>query len=250
MPLAPPQRYDDITPYVDSLHDLYAGGEFQIGLTDLLIWILHGPLFQEVVEQSDWAGAIFSPDMTGCPDPFESYRAAARDWVRDLDIQFVSSGDGALEWVFPVQAFRGALAEEMVALVGCVDLADGGDVSESGANTLELRISVAPFRDGRQIRVFASGKSPYTDYEPIVTVITGPDASVGDPPEAPSPAPLLTLRNTYLATIGVCGGLPWTYTDFFGVAEYDDPEDEIHYLGPFLLTAGWVCEHEVPEEER
>lgn len=214
-----------------------------------MIWILHGPLLPEWVEQSDWASAFLAPDLTECPEPFGSYRAAARDWVYELDIEFASNEDGGLEWVFRLGAFRGALAEEMVALVGCV-VADGGDVSESGESTLELRASVTPFNDGRQIQVFLSGEYPYRDFEPILTVITWPAASVGDPPEVPSPAPLLTLRNTYLAAIGVCGELPWTYTNFFDVAEYDDPEDEANYLGPFWLMAGWLCGDEVPEEER
>ncbi len=110
-------------------------------------------------------------------------------------------------------------------------------------------IKVDGERDRRRIEVLVDDKT-YTDGEPelMFSIVMWPDESV--PPHGdPNPTSLLTLRGSYLTAIGVCGELPWIYSNFAAADTYYGPESS-GYDGPLVFASGWYCRDEVPEDRR
>jgi hypothetical protein len=231
------------SPYFASLRDHYRGDEFQIGLTDLARSLAAGGLPSEWAEQWSWFvqadGSSVPPELVECRDAVGELDVAARSWVAGLRIQFA---DGT--WVFPIEDFERALAGEIEAASICelfVDSAGPGP---------EIVIELSGGPGARRVEVLVDDKV-YTDKEPelMFAIVMWPDESVGEPPNDPNPAPLLTLRGSYLSAIGVCGELPWIYSNFAAADSYERPGSG-DYTGPTIFASGWYCEDEVPEERR
>jgi hypothetical protein len=83
----------------------------------------------------------------------------------------------------------------------------------------------------------------------MFTIVMWPDESVGAAPDDPNPASLLTLRGSYLTAIGVCGELPWIYSNVAAADTYYAPGTG-GYDGPVVFASGWYCQDEVPSERR
>ncbi len=230
------------SPYLASIRDHYRGDEFQIGLADLARSLGVGGLPTEWAEQWAWfvraGGDPLQAEMVACEAATTSLDAAARDWVRDLDIQFT---DGM--WVFPVEAFYAALAPHVEAASICEQVIEPGPIPD-------IVIEVSNDSFGRRVNVLVDDNR-YTDRDPELAfwIAMLPDDSVGGPPNDPRPAPLFTIQNSYLAAIGVCGELPWIYSNFAAANTYESPQRD-GYLGPVVFASGWYCEDEVPEERR
>jgi hypothetical protein len=213
-----------------------------------------GLLPLEVIGQLIWFGEVdaigndtvepLPSEPYECRDAVVAFDAATRDWVGDLEIEFATGDDGAVTWIFPVQDLDEALADQIAAGAVCDQMIDGEE------NESELRIDLTAESDMRRIEVFIDPKI-YPDREPklMLTILMWPDTPVEDPPESPSPAPLLTLRGTYLVAIGVCKELPWIYSNFMAGDNYYNPSSG-GYAGPIFLSSDWLCEDEVPEERR
>jgi hypothetical protein len=226
-----------------SLRDHYRGDEFQIGLTDLVRSFGAGGLSSEWVEQWSWFvqadGSPLPPELTDCRDAVAELDVAARSWMAGLDIRFT---DGV--WVFPIADFERALAAEIEAASICELF-----VEETGPGP-EIVIKLSGESDLRRLEVLVDDKI-YTDAEPelMFAVMMAPNESVGLPPVDPDPVPLLTLRSSFLTAIGVCGELPWIYSNFAAADSYYSPVSG-GYEGPTIFDSGWYCEDEVPEDRR
>lgn len=179
-----------------------------------------------------------------CRAAVDSFDAATRNWVEDVEVDFESSGDGRLTWQFPVSDLVDALADHQTAAAVCDEFIGG----EPGALP-ELSFTVTPEPHGRRIDIYADPKI-YTDRGPqlVLSVVMTP-GTVGDPPHSPSPTQLLTLRGTFLAAIGVCGELPWIYSNFAAANTYYAATSD-GYPGPTIFASDWLCSHEVPEGRR
>lgn len=243
------------SPYLASLRDHHRGNEFQIGIADLVRWVGIGPLPLDWMEQWTWFSEVDAlahgteetlPSEFGqCRTAIESFDTAARTWVDDLEIDFQPVEGGAEEWVFPVQALEAALADELSTAAVCEEI-----FGESTNEQPELMVTVTPEQSGNRIDVFADQRI-YIDRgaELMVTIRMWPDETVGDPPDTPSPTPLLTVQGTYLTAIGVCDELPWIYSNFAASNTYYGPESS-GYGGPTIFASDWVCLDDVPEERR
>lgn len=243
------------SPYLASLRDHYRGNEFQIGITDLVRWIGIGPLPLDLMEQWTWlsevdalannTGETLPSEFGQCRTAIESFDTAARTWVDDLEIDFQPVEGGAEKWVFPVQALEVALADQLSAAAVCEEF-----FGDSTDEQPELIVTVTPEQSGTRIDLFADQKI-YIDRGPelLITIRMWPDETVGDPPDTPSPLPLLTVQGTYLTAIGVCGGLPWIYSNFAASDTYYGP-DSGGYAGPTIFASNWLCLNDVPEERR
>ncbi len=233
--------------YLESLRSHYRGNEFQIGLAAVVRWIGAGPPPFEWMEQ--YAGFSERPDtqppeMTACLDGIGAYDVALGEFVRGLDRVPVPAGDGSRSWRFPMELLADELAGEMAAAAVCDVFVE----TENG--DIELRVAVFEEADQIRIEVFAD-RGIYTDRgeELELRVVMSPDAAVDDPPEDPDPAPLLTLRSTYLVAVAVCGELPWSYSNFAAADTYYSPESGF-YTGPTIFESDWLCADEVPEGRR
>jgi len=237
---------DDISPYAESLREHYRGDEFQIGLADFVLWLFVGPLSQELAEPYNaWAEPIVGDDLSRCREQIESFDAASRDWVRHLDIEFTEKG-GALVVDLSMESVVEAVVAQGAANADCPGYIGRLESIEAGSSP-ELRITLTPGPDRRLIEV--SFVLPDTDSDPVLTLVMWPDTSVGDSPPTPSPAPLLTLQGSYLTAISVCGELPWTYLAGPFQPSYHHPDADDNF-GPFVYTSDWLCDYEVPEDER
>jgi hypothetical protein len=235
--------------YLVSLRDHYLGDEFQLGIIDLVRWIGIGPPPHDWIQQWIWfteadttEGAVAVPsELVQCLSAVESFDAAARQWIKHVE-PVTSDAD---RWVFPVEDFLASLAEEMNATSICGELFDGADETQP-----ELVLAVAPDGPGTRIDVLVDPKV-YTDrqLELLFTVIMWPDTNAGEPPNSPTPAPLLTMQNTYLAAIGVCNELPWIHSNFAAGDTYYEPDVD-GYIGPVIFASRWVCDDDVPEGRR
>lgn len=231
------------SPYLTSLREHYRGDEFQIGLTDLVRSLAVGGIPAEWAEQWSWFiqadGNVVPSELVACSDAVASLDEAAGRWVHDLEVEFV---DGT--WVFPTEAFEEALAAEIKEASICELFFELPGPSPE----IVIRLSGDP--DLWRIEVLVDAKI-YTDREPdlMFAVVMWSDESVGPPPNNPNPAPLLTLRGSYLTAISVCGELPWIYSNFAAADTYSDP-DSGGYDGPSVFASGWYCQDEVPEERR
>lgn len=243
------------SPYLSSLRNHYRGNEFQIGITDLARWIGIGPLPLEWIEQWTWfseADALaYNTDETlpsefgQCRAAIESFDAAARTWVDDLELDFQRVEGGADEWVFPVRALEVALADQLSAAAVCEEF-----FGDSTGQQPELMVTVTPEQSGTRIDVFADPQV-YIDRGPelLITIRMWPDETVGDAPDTPSPMSLLTVRGTYLTSVGVCGELPWIYSNFAAGDNYYEPGSS-GYTGPTIFASDWLCPDDVPDERR
>jgi hypothetical protein len=233
----------DDSPYLTSLRNHYRGDEFQIGLTDLVRFLGVGGLPVEWAEQWSWFvqadGTPVPADLEACREALESLDRAGRTWVRDVRTDFV---DGA--WAFPLDAFEGALASEIEAASVCELFVEGSAASP------EIVIVLANASEKQRIEVLVD-EGIYTDQEPerMLAITMWPDESVGPPPSEPNPASLLTVRGSYLTAIGVCGELPWIYSNFAAADTYHAPGSG-GYDGPVVFASGWHCEDDVPETRR
>ncbi len=231
------------SPYLTSLREHYRGDEFQIGLTDLIRSLAAGGLSAEWAEQWSWFvqadGNPVPPELLACQNAIASLDRAARSWVRDLEIEFV---DGT--WLFPMQDFEQAMAVEIEEASICELF-----VELSGPSP-EIVIELGDEADRRRVSVLVDDKI-YTDREPelMFAIAMWPDESVGPPPDDPNPASLLTLGSSYLTAIGVCGELPWIYSNFAAADTYYSPLSS-GYPGPVVFASGWYCQDQVPEERR
>lgn len=231
------------SPYLTSLREHYRGDEFQIGLTDLVRSLAVGGLSAEWAEQLGWFvqadGNPVPPELVACRDAIASLDEATRSWVYDLEVEFTNG-----TWVFPVDAFEGALAVQIEEASVCELFV------ELPGPSPEIVIGLSGDPDLRRIEVLVDDKT-YTDREPelMFAIVMWPDESVGPPPRDQDPASLLTLRGSYLTAIGVCGELPWIYSNFAAGDTYYEPGNS-GYLGPVLFASGWYCQDEVPEERR
>ena len=231
------------SPYLTSLRDHYRGDEFQIGLTDLVRSLAAGGLSAEWAEQWSWFvqadGGELPPEMVACREAVASLDRAARAWVHELKIEFTDR-----TWVFPVDTFEGALAAEIEDASVCELFVDLTGPSP------EIVIGLSGDPGLRRIEVLVDDKI-YTDREPelMFAIVMLPDESVGSPPADQDPASLLTLQGSFLTAIGVCGELPWIYSNFAAANTYYGPADP-GYAGPVLFASGWYCPDEVPEAQR
>lgn len=231
------------SPYLTSLREHYRGDEFQIGLTDLVRSLAVGGLDAEWAEQWSWflqaEGDPLPAEMVACREAIASLDQAARGWIHDLPIEFI---DGT--WAFPLRAFEADLAPEIETASVCELFVDASGSSPE----IVLRLTIES--DLRRLEVLVDDKR-YTDKEPelMFAIAMRPDDSVGPPPDVPDPASLLTLRGSYLAAIGVCGELPWIYSNFAAGDNYYGPGSG-GYEGPLVFASGWYCEDEVPESRR
>jgi hypothetical protein len=235
--------------YLISLRDHYRGDEFQIGIIDLVRWIGIGPPPHDWIQQWIWfseadaaeGSTAVPPELVRCLSAIESFDAGARLWMNHVD----PVANDAERWVFPLEDFLAPLTEELNATSVCGEFFDGADDTQP-----ELHVAVTPDGPGTLIDVLVDRKI-YTDrqLELMFTVLMWPDATVGDPPSSPIPAPLLTMQNTYLAAIGLCNELPWTYSNFAAGDTYYDPEAD-GYIGPVIFASKWVCPDDVPEGRR
>ncbi len=231
------------SPYLTSLREHYRGDEFQIGMADLVRSLAAGGLPAEWAEQWSWFiqadGNPVPPELSDCRNAITSLDRAVRQWFRDLEIEFV---DGI--WVFPVAAFEEAVAVQIAEASICEMFVE---VPGPSPEILVARVGEAGLR---RVEVFVDDKT-YTDREPelMFAIVMWPDESVGPPPDDPDPAPLLTLRGSYLTAIGVCGELPWIYSNFAAADTYYAPATG-GYNGPLVFASGWYCQDEVPSERR
>ncbi len=231
------------TPYVESLRSHYGGNEFQIGLTDLIRWAGFGGLTVEWAEQ--WKGFI-EADGTEVPAPLIEcapaiavFDGAAKRWIAEQPIDL---SNGA--WTFPELDFERSLREELAATAPCEAFLS------SGPNPEELTIRLDTAAGFPTIEVMLDdGLYSDRDAELLFAIAMRSDESVGDMPAPANPASLLTVRNTYLVAIGVCGELPWIYSNFAAANSYHAPGTGLYY-GPSILESGWYCEDEVPQSRR
>lgn len=229
------------SPYLASLREHYRGDEFQIGLTDLVRSLGAGGLPAEWAEQWSWFvqadGSPVPPELVECRDAVAQLDFSARSWVAGLEVLFA---DGT--WVFPIEDFKRALVAEIEAASICELFV------ESAGPAPEIVIGLSGGPASRRVEVLVDDKI-YADREPelMFAIVMWPDESVGPPPDDPNPAPLLTLRGSYLTAIGVCGELAWIYSNFAAADLYERPGSG-GYTGPTIFASGWYCEDEVPEE--
>ena len=233
----------DDSLYLNSLREHYRGDEFQIGLTDLVRSLAVGGLSAEWAEQWSWFlqadGEPAPPDLVACRDAIATLDQAARRWVHNLAIEFTGG-----TWAFPVAGFEEALATEIKGASICELFV------ELPGPSPDIVIGLSGGPDRRRIEVLVDDKT-YTDREPelMFAIVMWPDESIGPPPTDPNPASLLTLRGSYLTAIGVCGELPWIYSNFAAADTYYGPESG-GYPGPVVFASSWYCHDEVPEDRR
>ena len=231
------------SPYLTSLREHHRGDELQIGLTDLVRSLSVGGLPAEWAEQWSWFttadGSPVPPELTVCRDAIALLDQAARKWIEHLEIEFA---DGT--WVFPIEDFERSL-DEAIEQASICELF----VELPGPNP-EIVIELSGEQNLRRIEVLVDDKI-YTDREPelMFAIVMWPDESLAPPPDEPNPAPLLTLRGTYLTAIGVCKQLPWIYSNFAAGNTYYEPGSG-GYGGPTVFSSAWYCQDDVPGQRR
>jgi len=207
--------------------DFYRGSEYQ--------YTLFGTLYVLLLPRIEGT-SLYDADER-CARAFDAHYAVARNAVAALRPQFVAHG-ARDRWYVDVTALR----EDTAASRRGAERACGRD--ELAAYDPEPPRRLAIERWDRGVAVLDPDDP---ESRPQVVEVTPGD--VGPPPAEPrrdhgDPSVL-----AFLLAVNACRSLPWEYSNFAAADSYTSPGSR-YYNGPNPFMGRWVCEQDVPDDER